>query len=180
MWSEEFGENRPGLVGLFADQDIDEVNEIIEECGLDYAQLCGSEKPDYWEQVRAKVIRQTKVKTLGSQQETVDAALAQIQEVASHGNIPQLDSYKEGAFGGTGHAFDWDVAARIAQEHDVVLAGGLTPTTSRPPFGRWTHGWSTSPPASRPTASKTTPRFGLSPRPSNRHQRTTARVLGIN
>ena len=122
-----FSENRPGLVGLFANQDIDEVNRIIEACGLDYAQLCGSEKPDYWDQVRAKVIRQTKVKTLGSLQETVDSALAGIQKVVSRGNIPQLDSYKEGAFGGTGHAFDWDVAAQIAQEHDVVLAGGLTP-----------------------------------------------------
>ena len=122
-----FSGNRPGLVGLFADQDIDEVNRIIEACGLDYAQLCGSETPDYWEQVRARVIRQTKVKTLNSPQETVDAALVQIKEVVSRGNIPQLDSYKEGAFGGTGHAFDWDVAAHIAQEHDVVLAGGLTP-----------------------------------------------------
>ena len=125
--ADEFGENRPGLVGLFADQDIDEVNAIIEACGLDYAQLCGSEKPDYWEQVRAKVIRQTKVKTLTSPQETVDVALAQIQEVVSRGNIPQLDSYKEGAFGGTGHAFDWDIAARLSRDYDVVLAGGLTP-----------------------------------------------------
>ena len=77
--ADEFSENRPGLVGLFADQDIDEVNGIIEACGLDYAQLCGSETPDYWDQVRARVIRQTKVKTLGSRQETVDAALAQIR-----------------------------------------------------------------------------------------------------
>ncbi len=125
--AEELGQNRPGLVGLFADQDIDEVNHIIEACGLDYAQLCGSETPDYWERVRAKVIRQTKVKTLGSRRETVDAALAQIREVVSRGNIPQLDSYKEGAFGGTGHAFDWDVAARLSENYDVVLAGGLTP-----------------------------------------------------
>ena len=125
--ADQFGENRPGLVGLFADQDIDEVNGIIEACGLEYAQLCGSEKPDYWEKVRAKVIRQTKVKTLASRQETVDAALAQIREVVSRGNIPQLDSYKEGAFGGTGHAFDWDVAAHLSRDYDVVLAGGLTP-----------------------------------------------------
>ena len=125
--AQELGQDRPGLVGLFADQNIDEVNHIIEACGLDYAQLCGSETPDYWERVRAKVIRQTKVKTLGSRQETVDAALAQIREVVSRGNIPQLDSYKEGAFGGTGHAFDWDVAARLSENYDVVLAGGLTP-----------------------------------------------------
>ena len=125
--AQELGQDRPGLVGLFADQDIDEVNHIIQACGLDYAQLCGSETPDYWERVGAKVIRQTKVKTLASRRETVDAALAQIREVVSRGNIPQLDSYKEGAFGGTGHTFDWDIAARLSENYDVVLAGGLTP-----------------------------------------------------
>ncbi len=125
--ADELGEDRPGLVGLFADQDIVEVNVILEACGLEYAQLCGSEKPDYWEQVRARVIRQTKVKTLGSREETIDAALVQVQEVVSRGNIPQLDSYKEGAFGGTGHSFDWDIAARLSRDYDVVLAGGLTP-----------------------------------------------------
>ena len=125
--AEELGPQRPGLVGLFADQHIDEVNDVIEACGLDYAQLCGSEDPEYWDQVRANVIRKISVKPLGSQQETVDATLVRVKEVVSRGNIAHLDSYKEGAFGGTGHAFDWDVAAQIAQEHDVVLAGGLTP-----------------------------------------------------
>ena len=141
----KFGENRPGLVGQ-ADQDIDEVNEIIEACG---SITPNSAVRARLEQVRA-VIRQT-VKTLGSQQETVDAALAQIQEVVSRGNIAQIDSYKEGAFGGTGHAFDWDVAAH--QEHDVVLAGLDNVATAT----QVTPGWSTSPPALR-TASKTTPR----------------------
>lgn len=124
---QELGENRPGLVGLFADQHIDEVNGIIEACGLDYAQLCGSEEPEYWDQVRANVIRKISVKPLASQQETVDATLAHVKEVVSRGNIAHLDSYKEGAFGGTGHAFDWDIAARIARDYDVVLAGGLSP-----------------------------------------------------
>ena len=71
----EVGEDRPGLVGLFADQDIDEVNEIIASCDLDYAQLCGSEEPDYWDQVRANIIKQIRVKPLASEQETVDATL---------------------------------------------------------------------------------------------------------
>jgi len=40
-----------------------------------------------------------------------------------------LDAYKEGAYGGTGHKVDWDVAAEIVQrsERPVILAGGLTP-----------------------------------------------------
>ncbi|MYB47773.1 MAG: phosphoribosylanthranilate isomerase [Dehalococcoidia bacterium] len=123
----ELGKDSPGLVGLFADQHIDEVNGIIDACELDYAQLCGSEKPDYWDQIRAKVIKQVKVKPLGSGQETVDAALAQIKGVVSCGNIPLLDTYKRGHLGGTGHAFDWDIAAHLSRDYDVVLAGGLTP-----------------------------------------------------
>ena len=124
---DKLGADRPGLVGLFADQPIDEVNEIIEACGLEHAQLCGSEDSDYWDQVKANVIKQIKVKTLASQRETVDATLAQVNDVVSRGNIALLDSYKKGALGGTGHVFDWDIAARVAQEHDVVLAGGLSP-----------------------------------------------------
>ena len=123
----EVGEDRPGLVGLFADQDIYEVNEIIASCGLEYAQLCGSEPPDYWDQVRANIIKQIRVKPLASEQETVDATLARVKDVVSCGNIALLDSYKKGALGGTGHTFDWGIAAKVAQGYDVVLAGGLAP-----------------------------------------------------
>ena len=125
--SNKLGTDRPGLVGLFADQPIDEVNGIVDACGLEFAQLCGSEDPDYWDQVEANVIKQVKVKPLASQQETVDATLAKVNDVVSRGNIALLDSYKKGALGGTGHVFDWDIAARVAQEYDVVLAGGLSP-----------------------------------------------------
>lgn len=40
-----------------------------------------------------------------------------------------LDAYREGAYGGTGHTVDWDLAAEIVQraERPVILAGGLTP-----------------------------------------------------
>ncbi len=40
-----------------------------------------------------------------------------------------LDAHKEGAYGGTGQAVDWDLAAEIVQraERPVILAGGLTP-----------------------------------------------------
>ena len=38
-----------------------------------------------------------------------------------------LDTYRKGALGGTGHVFDWDLAAPLAARRRVVLAGGLTP-----------------------------------------------------
>ena len=125
--ADELGGDCPGLVGLFADQDIDEVNRIVEACGLDYAQLCGSEEPDYWDQVGANIIKPIKVKPPTSEQEDVELVLAEVRNVVSRGCIAHLDSYKEGAFGGTGHSFDWNIAARVAQDYDVVLAGGLSP-----------------------------------------------------
>jgi len=123
----ELGDDRPKLVGLFANQDINEVNEIIERCGIDYAQLCGDEEPQYWDKVRAEVIKQIKVKPLESSEETAAATLASVREVTSHGRQALLDSYKKGALGGTGHTFDWNIAERVAQDHEIILAGGLTP-----------------------------------------------------
>ncbi|MEP7027815.1 MAG: phosphoribosylanthranilate isomerase [Candidatus Eisenbacteria bacterium] len=37
-----------------------------------------------------------------------------------------LDAHAQGALGGTGHAFDWALAAPFAARRRVVLAGGLT------------------------------------------------------
>ena len=39
--------NRPGLVGLFRDQDVDQVNETARNLALDYLQLCGDEDAEY-------------------------------------------------------------------------------------------------------------------------------------
>ena len=30
-------------------------------------------------------------------------------------------------YGGTGHAFNWELAAQVARRRPVILAGGLTP-----------------------------------------------------
>ena len=58
------GDGGPSLVGLFADQPIDMVNEIIGKCGLDYVQLCGGEKTDYWAKIESKVIKQIRIDDL--------------------------------------------------------------------------------------------------------------------
>jgi phosphoribosylanthranilate isomerase len=123
----ELGDDRPKLVGLFANQEIDEVNEIIERCDLNYAQLCGDEEPRYWDKVRAEVIKQIRVEPLESSEETTAATLASVGEVTTHGRRALLDSYKKGALGGTGHTFDWNIAERVGQDHEIILAGGLTP-----------------------------------------------------
>ena len=55
------GDDCPRIVGLFANQPLGEVNGVARACGLDAAQLCGDEPPEYWDGVDAGVIRQVKV-----------------------------------------------------------------------------------------------------------------------
>ena len=121
------GERLPTLVGIFANQPIDEVNHIVEQCGLELAQLCGDEPREYWDEVAVPVIRQIKVRDGIPTDDEVERAARQIEEVIGSGYTPMLDKYEQGALGGTGRTFDWRIAAELASRYDLILAGGLTP-----------------------------------------------------
>ena len=118
----------PRLVGLFANQPLSDVNRIITRCGLDAAQLCGDEPPDYWRQVDAQVVRQVRVDDSAPHALAVVNALRRVDEAAGQGCIPLLDKQEAGQLGGTGLTFDWGIAAEVAARYDVLLAGGLTPS----------------------------------------------------
>jgi phosphoribosylanthranilate isomerase len=120
------GEGGPGLVGLFADQPIDEVNRIVGSCRLDFAQLCGDEPSEYWGRVEVPVIRQIKVPG-GAAGDVTREIEERVEEALSRGYTPLLDRREAGHLGGTGRSFDWRVARDIAADHRIVLAGGLTP-----------------------------------------------------
>ena len=121
------GADGPCLVGLFANQPLEEVNKIVASCRLDLAQLCGDEPPEFWRGVQAGVIRQIKVREGGPMKAVVDDVGRRLEEVDSLGHIAVLDKHEEGAFGGTGRAFDWRIARELARNHDFLLAGGLSP-----------------------------------------------------
>lgn len=112
---------RPLTVGIFADQPIEEVNEIAEEVGLDLVQLSGDET---WEDcllVTKQVIQVMHVSPLDSPSDPMTLvqpgfALALMMDTA-HG------PYR----GGTGHIFDWEVAREVASRVPMLLAGGLNP-----------------------------------------------------
>ena len=123
----ELGEGVPTLVGLFANQPVEKVNRIVDQCGLELAQLCGDESREYWDQVGVPVIRQIKVRDDIPTVEAVETAARQIEEVIDSGCTPMLDKYERGHLGGTGRTFDWRVASRLAKRYDLILAGGLTP-----------------------------------------------------
>ena len=125
------GADSPRIVGLFANQPLAEVNAIIKTCGLDLAQLCGDETPDFWDNVDAWVIRQVKVDDSQPRNQAIDTALRQVDEVVHRIHLTLLDKQMKGALGGTGHTFDWSIAYEIAKRHPVFLAGGLAPDNVR-------------------------------------------------
>lgn len=120
----------PRTVGLFGDQPLEQVRNIIESTGVDVAQLCGEESVEYCRSVQelASVIKVLHVPNK-TDDDTVAELGRQIEEYHSAGCFVTLDSHVVGWHGGTGQSFDWTIAARLAeQEHQFMIAGGLTPT----------------------------------------------------
>jgi phosphoribosylanthranilate isomerase len=106
-------------VGLFVNAPADEVRRVVRDCGLDYAQLCGEETPEYCRDLGVPVIRSLRVRG----PEVAD----EVERFASVVAWCQLDGFQPNAYGGTGTRFDWRLATEIAARQTIVLAGGLTP-----------------------------------------------------
>lgn len=106
-------------VGVFVNEPAEEVEAIAREAGLGTVQLHGDETPEFCRSLRGlKAIKALRVR------QGFDAAACSLYPVEA----VLLDAYTAGAFGGTGHTFDWTLArqARALVER-LFLAGGLTP-----------------------------------------------------
>lgn len=108
---------RPLTVGVFAGMEMDQVNEIADEAGIDLIQLSGGEP---WGECLLANRQVIKVVHVAGQD-----PISQVQ--AGSALAVMLDKARAGAWGGTGEAVDWDLAAGIAAQMPVWLAGGLTP-----------------------------------------------------
>jgi phosphoribosylanthranilate isomerase len=110
----------PWLVGVFVDEKADTVSQTLEFCGLDYAQLHGSEPPEMVTELSEQGY--SVIKGFRMRDGTTLAELARYPATAY-----LLDSFVPGQPGGTGHTFDWTLAAMSAAYGPVIVAGGLTP-----------------------------------------------------
>ena len=117
----------PKIVGLFANQSPQFVNDVTRLCGLDHLQLCGDEPPEMWDLLDARVIRQVKVREDLPRKQSLEEACRKVEEALDAGHRVLLDKHEAGQLGGTGIVFDWSLARDIAKDYRVSLAGGLTP-----------------------------------------------------
>ena len=122
------GQASPRMVGLFADQPLEEVNEVIARCGLDAVQLCGRESVEYTAGVECEVIKVVHVPESYRAPDDVPQLAGRVQEYAESGCLVTLDRLVEGIQGGTGQGFNLEVAASLSSRGvSFLLAGGLTP-----------------------------------------------------
>jgi phosphoribosylanthranilate isomerase len=105
-------------VGVFVDQDPEEVRGIMRFCGLDLIQLHGKESSDYCALFSPSVL----IKAVSPDKE---------EDLAFLGDYPVkailVDAGGPGRPGGTGRTCDWSLAKKAGESHRLILAGGLHP-----------------------------------------------------
>lgn len=113
---------RPRFVGVFVNAPLEQVRAILESVPLDRVQLHGGETPS--------MVRSLAPRACKSLRPRDDAeAQAQVTQyrAAVHGHQPAfiVDAFDAHKWGGTGARADWAVAAKIASNFPILLAGGL-------------------------------------------------------
>ncbi|GAC1693496.1 MAG: phosphoribosylanthranilate isomerase [Ktedonobacteraceae bacterium] len=107
----------PDIVGVFVNKEVNFINDVVEEAGLHYVQLHGTEPPEFFQHITRPVLKAIPLKNA--------ADLAQVALYKDAAWRLLLDTPTP-EWGGTGMIHDWDLASTIAQETHILLAGGLT------------------------------------------------------
>jgi phosphoribosylanthranilate isomerase len=106
-------------VGVFVNETAETIMAIARECGINTIQLHGQEP--------AELIRQLPLPVIKAFGVGASFDLNELDHYPTAGYL--LDTWDNGASGGTGRTFDWSVARRaVNQGRTVILAGGLGPT----------------------------------------------------
>lgn len=101
-------------VGVFVNENFENVNSTAKNIGLNAVQLHGDESLDYCEKINHPVIKAIRV----------DEKLNENLKKYSNYTI-LLDSKDNGEYGGTGKQFDWELIPEFYRDK-IILAGGVS------------------------------------------------------
>lgn len=108
-------------VGVFVDEDLSTIRDIVDFCGIDMIQLHGNESPEFCSNLMPHTIKAFRLKDASS--------LSSMRPYRGQIRAMLLDTYKKGIKGGTGKTFDWDLALMAGKSGiPVILSGGLSPS----------------------------------------------------
>lgn len=104
------------VVGLFVNDPFERIEQIIEECQLDWVQLHGDESPKFCEQFQSFNVRTMKAIRVKDKRD-----IKRAEEYFTDAVL--LDAFDPKKYGGTGLSFDWNIIGNITKR--VFLAGGI-------------------------------------------------------
>ena len=109
-------------VGVFVDEPIELVTQMLDFVGLGMAQLHGAESPEYCRQLgQTRTIKALAMKN-GASPKVGDF---------DEDILIMLDAHDPARHGGTGRTVDWNAARQIAGARKTILSGGLNPANVR-------------------------------------------------
>jgi len=103
-------------IGVFVNENKQDIEKIAEYVGLNAIQLHGTEPPESCI-LNRKVIKAIRVKDL------TDLEPLKRYKVSAF----LLDTYSPDLIGGTAQVFNWDIAVEAKKFGRIILAGGLNP-----------------------------------------------------
>jgi phosphoribosylanthranilate isomerase len=115
------GKRRVQTIGVFVNEKPEAIYQILEQCGLDMAQLSGDEPPETLEALPGRAFKAIRPRSRKT-------ALEQARLYARPRQIPALlvDAYLPNLYGGTGQTGDWQLGKDLSECYSILLAGGLT------------------------------------------------------
>ncbi len=112
-------------VGVFVNEPLERLLEIVEACKLDVVQLHGEETVDYIRKIPVTVWKTLPVKN--------EDSLKAVDPYAGECAGILFETYHEKLKGGTGKTFDWHLLDRLKGERpfEMILAGGINPANAK-------------------------------------------------
>jgi phosphoribosylanthranilate isomerase len=105
------------VVGLFVNDPFERIEQVIDQCQLDWIQFHGDETPEFTEQFNTFNVRTIKAIRVKDKDD-----IKRAEEYFT--DVILLDAFDPKKYGGTGLSFDWNIIGNVTKR--VFLAGGIT------------------------------------------------------
>jgi phosphoribosylanthranilate isomerase len=113
-------------VGVFVNENLENILEISDKSGLNFIQLHGDETDDFISELREKLNQEIKIIKVFRIGRELENLKFKIQNLKSEVDYLLFDTDSI-AFGGTGKTFDWQILNQIEIPIPYFLSGGISP-----------------------------------------------------
>jgi phosphoribosylanthranilate isomerase len=113
------------VVGVFVNMPSADVNAVASACELDRVQLSGDETWEYCQQIEKPVIKGIRMPRDWGKEKLLAHLENGQRLLGSRSPVYLVDTFVEQRYGGTGQAFNWEIARPAAARFPLMIAGGL-------------------------------------------------------